>query len=63
MTPALKAAQRAHRRARASAARASEDTEAMKAAVRAARDAGHSLEEIGKALGVTKQRIHGMLNG
>lgn len=61
MTPELQAAKRAHRKAHVSMVRAADDVVAMKAAVRAARDAGHSLAEIGKALGVSKQRIHSML--
>lgn len=62
MTPELRAALRAHKRAEASAARASADQDARKAAIRAARDAGHNLEEIGQALGLSRQRIHRILN-
>jgi DNA-directed RNA polymerase sigma subunit (sigma70/sigma32) len=61
MTTELRAAQQAHRKAHRSQVKAADDVLAMKAAVRAARDAGHSLDEIGKALGVSKQRIHTML--
>lgn len=61
MTAALRDAKRAHAKAAASGAKAAADQDASKVAVRAARDAGHSLDEIGRALGVSKQRVHSML--
>lgn len=33
------------------------------AAIRTAREAGHTLDEIGEAVGISKQGVHYLLNG
>lgn len=57
-TKLLGAAARHHRRRLACLEHCKDETALLGAAIRAARDAGFSLAEIGEAIGLSRQRVH-----